>query len=614
MVDIGAFEAEPGPPPVPTGFLVNSNLDTVDTTPGDGVCADAAGNCTLRAAIQETNALPGADTITLPADTYTLSIPGIDEDAAESGDLDITDDLTINGGGADTAIIDGGALDRVFDIAPGSATDISGVTVRNGSSSGGGGIGNEGTLTLNNSTLSGNTGRGISSTGTVTINNSTASGNTGRGIANAGTMTIDNSTVSGNSGGGIFNSGSGVGTMTLVNSTVSGNTKATGNGGGIFNSGTMTVTNSTVSGNETAHIEAQGGGIANSGTLTLTNSTVSGNLALTPFGGGGIFSSGGTVNVKNTIIAGNSDLLGEGPDCVGTLTSQGHNLVQAPFGCTITGDPTGNITGEDPLLGPLQDNGGPTFTHALLEESRAIDAGDDAVLAEPFLLEFDQRGPGFPRQLDGKGDGTPVVDIGAFELEAEPAADTPQTSPLTVNKTEDTDDGLCGTLDCSLREAIASGSGATINIPMGVYTLTLGSELSINADMSLVGAGAATTIIQASVAPPGEATHRVLNISAGVVETSGVTVRHGNVDGDGGGILINGGALTLGDSTVSDNSSGAGGGIYNAGGTLSLTDSAVSGNSVEAGSGGGIYNFGGTLTLTNSTLSGNTRIPPAAAS
>ena len=457
MVDIGAFEAEPGPPPVPTGFLVNSNLDTVDTTPGDGVCADAAGNCTLRAAIQETNALPGADTITLPADTYTLSIPGIDEDAAESGDLDITDDLTINGGGADTAIIDGGALDRVFDIAPGSATDISGVTVRNGSSSGGGGIGNEGTLTLNNSTLSGNTGRGISSTGTVTINNSTVSGNTGRGIANAGTMTIDNSTVSGNSGGGIFNSGSGVGTMTLVNSTVSGNTKATGNGGGIFNSGTMTVTNSTVSGNETAHIEAQGGGIANSGTLTLTNSTVSGNLALTPFGGGGIFSSGGTVNVKNTIIAGNSDLLGEGPDCVGTLTSQGHNLVQAPFGCTITGDPTGNITGEDPLLGPLQDNGGPTFTHALLEESRAIDAGDDAVLAEPFLLEFDQRGPGFPRQLDGKGDGTPVVDIGAFELEAEPAADTPQTSPLTVNKTEDTDDGLCGTLDCSLRRPSPRG-------------------------------------------------------------------------------------------------------------------------------------------------------------
>jgi CSLREA domain-containing protein len=82
-------------------FTVNSTADAVDTNPGDGVCADGSGNCTLRAAIMEANALPGADTITLPAGTYILTIPGINEDAAATGDLDITADLTING--ADTA-------------------------------------------------------------------------------------------------------------------------------------------------------------------------------------------------------------------------------------------------------------------------------------------------------------------------------------------------------------------------------------------------------------------------------------------------------------------------------------------------------------------------------
>ena len=79
-------------------FSVTSTTDAVDANPGDGVCASAAGECTLRAAIQETNALPGADTVQLPAGTLTLSIPGANEDAAATGDLDVTDDLTINGG------------------------------------------------------------------------------------------------------------------------------------------------------------------------------------------------------------------------------------------------------------------------------------------------------------------------------------------------------------------------------------------------------------------------------------------------------------------------------------------------------------------------------------
>ena len=94
-------------------FTVDSTLDAVDANLGDGVCATATHVCTLRAAIQEANAFAGADTITLPAGMYTLSIPGPLEDEAATGDLDITDDLTLTGAGAANTIIDGGGLDRV---------------------------------------------------------------------------------------------------------------------------------------------------------------------------------------------------------------------------------------------------------------------------------------------------------------------------------------------------------------------------------------------------------------------------------------------------------------------------------------------------------------------
>ena len=94
---------------VATVLVVNSPNDAVDANPGDGVCETAtAGECTLRAAVQEANALAGADTISIPAGVYTLSIPGADEDAAATGDLDSIGDLTISGAGIDATIIDAG--------------------------------------------------------------------------------------------------------------------------------------------------------------------------------------------------------------------------------------------------------------------------------------------------------------------------------------------------------------------------------------------------------------------------------------------------------------------------------------------------------------------------
>ena len=158
------------PPGRAATFVVNSTTDAVDAVPGDGVCATGAGVCTLRAAVQETNALAGADIITLPAGTYTVTIAGA-EDAAAAGDLDVTDAVTINGAGALSTIVDGGALDRVFDLRGGAGTTLSGLTVQNGNPGGnhGGGIRNVVPLTLSAVTVSGNStterGGGIHSVG-----------------------------------------------------------------------------------------------------------------------------------------------------------------------------------------------------------------------------------------------------------------------------------------------------------------------------------------------------------------------------------------------------------------------------------------------------------------
>ena len=97
-------------------FTVNSSVDARDATHGDGICATSAGVCTLRAAIQETNALPGEDAIEVPAGDYVLTIPGSGEDAACTGDLDISDDLILTGAGLGETIIDAGGLDRVLDV------------------------------------------------------------------------------------------------------------------------------------------------------------------------------------------------------------------------------------------------------------------------------------------------------------------------------------------------------------------------------------------------------------------------------------------------------------------------------------------------------------------
>jgi DNA-binding beta-propeller fold protein YncE len=288
---------------------------------------------------------------------------------------------------------------------------VSGNTASSGNNSNGGGIYNGSTLILSNSTIFDNT---MTSSGT----------STGGGVFNnyTGTLTLDRSSINNNTisgatdvqGGGIYShQGS---KLTLNNSTISGNSVSGGStnqGGGIvLEHGMTTLTNSTVSNNTAAGSNAQGGGIyagtdslTLSSSLTLSNTTISGNSASA---GGGIYTPG-VVTLTNTILAGNKNGALNAPDCAGfgTFMSRGYNLIGNNSNCTFVsavGDQVG--TGGSPispLLGPLQNNGGPTLTQALLLGSPAIDAGN-------ACPSTDQRGDIGPRPQGAR------CDIGAYEV------------------------------------------------------------------------------------------------------------------------------------------------------------------------------------------------------
>lgn len=208
-------------------FSVNTNVDSVDVVPGDGVAEDSLGRTSLRAAVMEANALAGNDTILLAPGTYLLSLTG--GESAGTNDLDITSTITIDATGSGLTTIDAGGIDRVLHVGSGGVLTVDGVGITGGNTSGsGGGIFNEG---------------GIARLIDVTVFNNTAA--TAGGIANSGEFRIDNSTVSGNSGGGIDNLVGG--TLRLTRSTITNNTSAAVPG--ITNAGTAEIDNTIVAGN-----------------------------------------------------------------------------------------------------------------------------------------------------------------------------------------------------------------------------------------------------------------------------------------------------------------------------------------------------------------------------
>lgn len=301
-------------PPVTTP--AHAATITVTTTTDELV---TNGACSLREAIRNANADAqlhpdclagsGPDTITIPAGTYQLVIPGTDEDLALTGDLDIRSDVTLVGAGQAVTIIDGNGIDQVIHTAgpsqaiPNATVELRDLTIRGGTNSG---IRQAlGSLTLRSVTVT---------------NNGVPGGGSGIDSFN-GALIVIGSAVRANQGGGIFCTGSGA--LTVADSVVEGNTSL-GSGGGLTVIGSAgTIRNSTIS-NNTAVV---GGGVYHQESqLTIIDSQITGNTA-TGFGGGGI-ASFAQVSLTRTVVRGNAVPNGDGGGI--------HALIAGPAGGSFT--------------------------------------------------------------------------------------------------------------------------------------------------------------------------------------------------------------------------------------------------------------------------------------
>jgi hypothetical protein len=377
-----------------------------------------SGAGSLRQAILDACGSAGSNTITFNMASVVSPI------GLTSGELALTKNVIITGPSANLLTVQRtSGTARIFHLNAGKTATISGLTIAGGNATSGAGILNDhGTLTITHSTISGN---GTASTSGGGILND--------GSTTAASLTILNSTLSGNTastGGAVSNQGSGGGTATatITNTTISGNT-ATGVGGGLLNGGTtptdavLTLTNSTITNNHADHDNA---GAETGGGLSTITSTA--------------------VTLRNTIVAGNYTGSGTttADDISGTVdATSAFNLIGTGGAGGLTNGTNSNQVGvANPGLGPLANNGGPTFTHALLTGSPALDAGDNTgVVIPPFLNtspSTDQRGTSFPRIRDAAdANTTATVDIGA--LEADPTVEditdksTNEDTPLSFS-------------------------------------------------------------------------------------------------------------------------------------------------------------------------------------
>ena len=352
------------------GCNVTELINTIDTANGNGV----------------------PDIIELTAVcTYTLTTVDNNTDGL-NGLPSITSEIAIRGNGATIERSSEGGTPqfRIFHVASTGALTLTNVTLTNGhagESLGGGGIYSQGALYISDSAISDN-----------------AATYGGGGVRkDGGTLNISRSTLCSNAatyGGGIYNKG-GTAAVDISDSTICSNT-ATAFGGGILNNLTLNIANSTFS----ANIADQGGGVLNNGgALDISNSTFYGNTATSGAGIDNTF--GATVGITNTIVAGNT-----GGSCVGTIASGGYNIESAnTCGLSATGDITSSTT-ITTTLGPLQYNGGPTWTHALLADSPAIDHIPYTTNGCGITYTADQRGYERPCPTEGS------CDIGAYEEHA----------------------------------------------------------------------------------------------------------------------------------------------------------------------------------------------------
>lgn len=396
MVWVGLFIGAQAPATAaPSGGLVVTRLDD----PAPNGCA--VNDCSLREAIIDANANPDFTEITIPlTGTITLSIAGADEDAAATGDLDITTELQVVGLNPEVTIVDANGLDRLFDVLTlpqnvqpqGSSVLISSLTITGG------------LVTSENDAVGGGV-RVQSGLGHI--------------------VQLSNVVVRNNDGGGgTFGLGGGVaslvGNVVITGSAIVNN--ASDNAGGVANiDGAMSISNSTISNNTS---RGAVGGIINlantagvTSTLGMEAVTIAYNVETAPQGSGAgldttVFDGAATTNLRNVVISNN---VGD-TQCFngGVVTSNGYNIA-SDDSCEIT-DPS-DLSTTDPLLGALvmgtRANGGSTYFHNLSNGSPALDSGSTNGT-------IDQRGNPRPVDLPGIPNTTDGDDRGAVEMAAEP--------------------------------------------------------------------------------------------------------------------------------------------------------------------------------------------------
>ncbi|MFI5458140.1 MAG: beta strand repeat-containing protein, partial [Isosphaerales bacterium] len=486
---------------------------------------------------------PGGTTINFaPSVTGTITLTG--------GALNITTNLNIEGPGAANLTIDGSNASTVFSVSGGVTATIAGLTIAHGSSTNGGGIANDGTLSLTNCTVA--------------------------------------SSVASVSGGGIDNEG----TLTATSCTIANNV-ANQFGGGILNDGSLTLTNSTIASNAAPFVAGGGGGIENSGSMVATDSTIAGNSSY--FGGG--INSSGSATLANTIIAGNSiNPSGSGPDFNGAVTTDlGYNLVQDTTGSSGFTGPN-DVLGLNPLLGSLRNNGGPTQTIGLMPGSPAIDAGSNALI--PSGIATDQRG--FSRIVNG------TVDIGAFEVQvyvvyntADHGAGSLRTAMVNADQTGGSTILIATSGVITLASALPAITGDVYMFGPGANVLTVSGNAAYRVFDVQSGVTAAISGLTIDSGSSGTNGGGIEN--DGTLSLTNCTVSNSSAASNGGGI-DNQGTLSLTDSTVAGNSAANNGGGIENDGTLLLVNCTIVGNSAVGG--GGIDNAG-SMTSINSTVADN---------
>ncbi len=525
-------------------------------------------------------------------------------------------------------------------------SDISGNNTSGSDARGGGVYAYATTFSIDSSSVTGNrtsgedaNGGGIFAIADVTLTSSSISGNRtegedadGGGVSLRGNLTITTSTVDKNQTGGRYAGGGGIavtgGSLTLTTSSVTGNQTSApqSEGGGILSvRSVVQITDTTLSSNSASGADSDGGGLASLlSDVTIVGSTVT--LNSTSGDGGGISffdNENRTLSIQNSIVAVNTDG-GAAPDfqpppSAGSLTVVS-SLIGDNTGTTLseaqTPDLFGNLVGDpsgdgliDPLLGPLT-FGGTTFYHSLLDDSPAIDAGDDVLVT----TTADGRGEPFSR-VSGAS-----VDIGSFERQT--------IDPLRLVVTTENDELDFGNGDISLREAItlANGNPGLDNIAFDLSVfdqpqtiqLVLG-ELKISETLNIAAAD--------NVTLDGQGNSRVLNLleSAGDVTLSGMTITGGttsrpafdaaNSSPHGGGIrFASDGLLSITGVTVAGNQTrgegSRGGGVFAASGQLLIDASSISNNQTvgDRAAGGGIASESGGVTITDTNITDNSTL------